>query len=186
MASSARAATSRAHSSAAPEVLHRRLRPAQNPSNPCATSQSGAPGTRLPDPMQTFDVQVRVMESRRKRSDRKPPPKENTMRPTLTLVAALALALAVAAHADDEITLDVVDLHGEADDVVNLLVLPESAAEQAHTSASFGLETANDARVLRREFGERMAEDARGGNVGAQVRDSIGDTRPQRPDPGRP
>jgi hypothetical protein len=136
--------------------------------------------------MQSFAARLRVMESRRKRSDRAIPPKEKTMRPTLTLIAALGLALAVSAHAGDDITMAVVDLDGASDDVVNLIALPESAAEQAHTSASFGLETANDARALRREFGERMAEDARGGNVGAHVRDSIGDTRPQRPDPGRP
>jgi hypothetical protein len=101
----------------------------------------------------------------------------------------LGLAISPIVHADDDLTMDVVELGQVPQDIVNTIVLPDSAAEQARTSSAFGLETANRARQMRgnetaaearelgREFGERMAEDARGGHVSEQVRERIEDAR---------
>jgi hypothetical protein len=119
----------------------------------------------------------------------------------LALVLALGLALSGGVHADDDdVTLDVVELDQTPADIVNLIELPESASDQARDSSAHGLETANQARELRgnetaaearelgREFGERMAEEARDGNVSEQIRDEALDrAADHRPEvPGRP
>lgn len=123
----------------------------------------------------------------------------------VALSIAFGLALAGAAHADDlDVTMVVVETDQTPDDIVNLIQLPESASDRARESSSRGLETANQARELRgnetsaearelgREFGERMADEARDGNVGQQIRDNLGDvgsgrSSDHRPEtPGRP
>jgi hypothetical protein len=123
---------------------------------------------------------------------------------SIAVCLALGLGVGMAAHAnDDDVTLDVVELGDTPENVVNRIELPAPASDQARESAARGLATANDARELRgnetavearelgREFGERMAGQARDGNVAEQVRESVGAGRDigpsQRPSvPGRP
>jgi hypothetical protein len=102
-------------------------------------------------------------------------------------VLALGLMLGGTAYADDDLSMDAVDLDETPEEVLNAIALPEDASETGVASSEFGIDTANQARELGREFGERMAEEAREGNVGQQIRDDIGDARALRPEvPGRP
>jgi hypothetical protein len=106
----------------------------------------------------------------------------------VALVLVLGLMLGSVAHADDDLTMDAVGLDEQPEALLNTIALPEEASEEAVENAAFGLDTANQARELGREFGERMAEDARDGNVSEQIRDEALDrAADHRPEvPGRP
>jgi hypothetical protein len=103
------------------------------------------------------------------------------------LAIVLGLALSPAVFADDnDATLDVVEVDGTSEDFVNTIALPEEAADEGHDNAAFGIDTANEAREYGREFGERIADDARSGDVSEQIRDSVQDARNNVPEPPRP
>jgi hypothetical protein len=109
-------------------------------------------------------------------------------------------------YAEDDTT-TVVAQAATPDDAVKTIALPDKAADKAKESAAAGLETANtarelhgnetaaEARELGREFGERMAEEARANNPSEQLRESAREARrdaalerrPTRPErPSRP
>lgn len=111
----------------------------------------------------------------------------------LSLLLTAGLIMSPAVYADDETedTMTVVEEGQTPEDVVHTLALPEDASDQARESAAFGLDTANRAREDGRAFGQEMAERARGGDVGEQIRETVGDARSdqrdRRPDePGQP
>lgn len=104
---------------------------------------------------------------------------------TLGIATTLALALSEAALAqqrearDLEVTISVVPADARADAATREIALPASAAPQAHDNAKFGLDTANQARELRRDFGQDVAEQAR-----ERAQDRIPNI--ERPKAGRP
>jgi hypothetical protein len=79
----------------------------------------------------------------------------------------LGLALSSAAWAqqqDLEVTMDVVPANasaGAAREIKLPITLPETASPRAGEASAFGLETANRARELGREFGKEISEAAR-------------------------
>lgn len=84
----------------------------------------------------------------------------------LKLVAAVALPLSLVATPvvaqEDEEALDVVtDQEATPDEGTGELALPEDASEEGKENSAEGLDTANEAREKRREFGEERARDAR-------------------------
>lgn len=77
-----------------------------------------------------------------------------------TLVAAPIYADDSAS--EDEVTIEVVgEAEAQPEGLTDTISLPEEAAEQAHESAAFGLETANRAREKGEDFGREQAEEAR-------------------------
>lgn len=90
----------------------------------------------------------------------------------LLLTMGLVLSPFVTADDDesDDDTMTVVDASDNADKII---ALPEGAAEAALENAAFGIETANSARELGREFGQQMADSARSGTVSEQVRNGF-------------
>ncbi|MDH5736800.1 MAG: hypothetical protein OEZ23_00750 [Gammaproteobacteria bacterium] len=90
---------------------------------------------------------------------------------TLLVIGLLINPLVMA---DDEVSDDdsmTVVEDSETSDAI--IVLPESAAESARENAAFGIETANSARALGREFGQQMAESAKSGMVAEEVRNGF-------------
>jgi uncharacterized protein GlcG (DUF336 family) len=78
--------------------------------------------------------------------------------------AILALALSNTAWAqqqDLEVTMDVVPANALPDAVTREIKLPDTAVDRAREAAAFGLETANKARQLGREFGREVSQTAR-------------------------
>lgn len=84
-----------------------------------------------------------------------------------TIGTVLGLALSGAAWAqqqDLEVTMDVVPANasaGAASEIKLPIALPETASPRARDASAFGLETANRARELGREFGKEVSETAR-------------------------
>ncbi len=81
-----------------------------------------------------------------------------------TISAVLALALSSAAWAqqqDLEVTMDVVPANASPGAVTGEIKLPETAAPRAQDASAFGLDTANRARELGREFGVQKSQAAR-------------------------
>ncbi len=89
----------------------------------------------------------------------------NTQRFALVmLTSGLLLGGPAMAQTDmdtEEDTMTVVDMDGAPEDVVNVLELPDVAAEAAVEAAARGLGTAERAREDGRAFGEQQAERAR-------------------------
>lgn len=92
----------------------------------------------------------------------------------LALLLVLGLLFNSVAVADedesDEATMTVVD---DADKADSIIVLPENAAEAALENAAFGIDTANSARELGREFGRQISESARAGTLTEHVRNGF-------------
>ena len=76
---------------------------------------------------------------------------------------ALSVMLAGPVGADDGLdpTMRLVDNGVTEEEFVREIDLPEQAADQAREAARPGLDTANQARERRREFGEDRADEAR-------------------------
>ena len=76
-----------------------------------------------------------------------------------------AVFLAAVAMADDEpldVTITVVDSPADLPAAVTKTIeLPAAAADHAQERAQHGLDTANQARALGREFGQSIAEEAK-------------------------
>ena len=121
------------------------------------------------------------------------------MKTPLILLAGLALApAAFAAEAPPADTITVVDEDATPEDVASTITLPAKASEKAVESSAKGLATANAARAANgndtaqeareqgREFGQRVAEQARQENPGAAAREAASEARNDRAAPGRP
>ncbi len=82
---------------------------------------------------------------------------------TVVVAGALAGILAGPAGADEGLdpTMRVVDDGVSEEEFVREIDLPEQAADRARDAARPGLDTANQARERRREFGEERAGEAR-------------------------
>lgn len=84
-----------------------------------------------------------------------------------TIGTVLGLALSSAAWAqlqDLEVTMDVVPANasaGAAPEIKLPITLPVTASPKAQEASAHGLETANRARELGREFGKEVSEAAR-------------------------
>lgn len=91
------------------------------------------------------------------------------------LVASPALYAADAPGKQDTIT--VVAENAKPDDVVSTIALPESAAAKAVEQSKKGLDTANAARELGREFGQNTAEQAGADNPSTQMREAAAAAR---------
>jgi len=81
-------------------------------------------------------------------------------------VFGLALSSAAWAQQQDlEVTMDVVPANAPASaaagEIKLPITLPETASPRAREASAFGLETANRARELGREFGKEVSEAAR-------------------------
>jgi hypothetical protein len=85
------------------------------------------------------------------------------MRRTYLLLAAICLVGGV--MADDkplDVTITVVESPGDLPATVTRTIeLPPAASDRARERAQHGLETANEARALGREFGQSIAEEAK-------------------------
>lgn len=79
---------------------------------------------------------------------------------------------------DDTIT--VLDEGEDPSNLENDLALPEDAAPEGVENSAFGLETANQARELGREFGQQRAAEARESNRDEAVRENIGQERAEQ------
>jgi hypothetical protein len=80
----------------------------------------------------------------------------------LILAGVFAVCPAVLAQDNTGDNMDVVESEDAGEEAVgSKITLPESAAPEAHENAAYGLETANEAREGRREFGEDRAAGAR-------------------------
>lgn len=82
---------------------------------------------------------------------------------TVSAIFALALSssTAWAQQPDLEVTMDVVPAHALPGAVTGQIQLPETAASRARDASAFGLDTANKARELGREFGVEKSQAAR-------------------------
>jgi hypothetical protein len=82
-----------------------------------------------------------------------------------SLLIAAAFVVAGAAMADDkplDVTITVVESPADLPDAVTkTIALPPAASDRAHERAQPGLDTANQARTLGREFGQSIAEQAK-------------------------
>lgn len=109
------------------------------------------------------------------------------LNPRLILLFVVGLLFNPGAMADehdsDEATMTVVN---DADSADKIIVLPEGAADAAIENAAFGIETANSARELGREFGHQMSESARAGTVTEQIRDGFVEEQRGRENSRRP
>ena len=85
--------------------------------------------------------------------------------------AALPLALMVSvAHADDDVTMSVIEEGESVDRILAPIELPPVAAEEGAINSEKGRSTADDARSQGREFGEATSNEAR--ERGEQARES--------------
>lgn len=107
---------------------------------------------------------------------------EATMYTKTYLVLLFGLGLifngpAFAQEADDPVegddTMTVIEENEEPEEIDNTLALPEDASPTGIEHSQFGIDTANQARELRREFGEQRAAEARQGNRDEAVRQDI-------------
>jgi hypothetical protein len=99
-----------------------------------------------------------------------------TLKVKLIWALAAGMALAPLAHADesqsiDDATITVVEEGDTPDDVVNVIDLPASAAPNALQNSAAGQDTANSAKENANDFGQQVAEDARGNAVSDQARE---------------
>lgn len=79
-----------------------------------------------------------------------------------TIIFAYGLAGAAWAQQQDlEVTMDVLPANASANAATGQIPLPDTAASQAQEASAFGLETANKARDLGRDFGQEVSERAR-------------------------
>jgi hypothetical protein len=74
----------------------------------------------------------------------------------ITLAAGFALIIGSPTMAEDAIVSE-----EDATEESVTLTLPEEAAEEGHNNAARGLDTANEARERRQDFGRDTATDAR-------------------------
>ena len=99
---------------------------------------------------------------------------------TIGTVFAFALSSAAWAQQRDlEVTMDVVPANASADATGEIklpITLPGTASPQGRDASTFGLETANRARDLGRDFGQAVSEAAR-----AQDRTPNVPTKPGHP-----
>ena len=111
------------------------------------------------------------------------------------IILALGLFLASPSYADEDDTMIVLEDGDTPEDIVQLIELPGAAADTAKDAALFGHETANQAKELGREFGQSVADDAKLGTQGADIRaevrdnarrDARGDNGPGSGPGGRP
>ena len=82
---------------------------------------------------------------------------------TVSAIFALALSssAAWAQQQDLEVTMDVVPANALPGAVTGEIQLPATAAPRARDASAFGLDTANKARELGREFGIEKSQTAR-------------------------
>ena len=127
-----------------------------------------------------------------------------TIRTRSPLVLLASLALAPAVYAADPPrgppadTITVVAEDAKPSDVVSTITLPPKASEKAVDASAKGLATANasreaggnataeQARELGREFGQRTAEEARQNSTGTQAREAASEARNDNADAHRP
>ncbi len=96
------------------------------------------------------------------------------------LFALMAALISLGAHAQDnngdpdEDTIVVLEEDALPDRVFVELRLPDTASDVARERAAQGLDTANQARELGREFGQQRAEQARAGELTAsEIREQV-------------
>lgn len=75
------------------------------------------------------------------------------------LAAAFGPSMAALAQQDLEVTMDVVPANTAPGAVTGEIRLPAEAAPEGHQNSAFGLDTANRARTLKSELGERFGQD---------------------------
>ncbi len=83
---------------------------------------------------------------------------------TIGAIFGLALSSAALAQQDLEVTMRVVPANAAADATGEIklpITLPGTASPQGRDASTFGLETANRARDLGRDFGQAVSEAAR-------------------------
>lgn len=113
------------------------------------------------------------------------------MRSIYTTVSLIViLGFVPAAHAEEhgdrppETMQVVTGSSSDEGDYVEQIALPADASDVAREEAAFGLDTANRARALGREFGQSVAGNARALAGDARLAEDRAD--PDTPRPGRP
>jgi len=104
-------------------------------------------------------------------------------------VAAFSIPLAYAEEEDlDGLEMDVMEEDEAPDEASARIALPEDASQEGVDNSSQGIETANEAREGRREFGQDTAEQARDsrGERGREAAEGARDRQPEQPEQGGP